>query len=71
VHEAINKMLHYNIGRLPVVSRDHPQQMIGYLGRSGVMQARSQRLEEEARRESGWLDRFRANFKVRSTANLP
>jgi len=58
VHAAINRMLNYNIGRLPVVSREDPQHMVGYLGRSGVMQARLYRLEEEQVREPGWLKRF-------------
>ncbi|HET7376175.1 MAG TPA: chloride channel protein, partial [Anaerolineae bacterium] len=57
VHDAINKMLQYDIGRLPVVDRNDPQRMIGYLGRSGVMQARLRRLEEEHVREPGWLKR--------------
>jgi H+/Cl- antiporter ClcA len=58
VHEAINKMLHYNIGRLPVVSRDDPQQLVGYLGRSGIMQARLRRHADEHIREPGWIGRL-------------
>ncbi len=58
VNAAIGKMLQYNIGRLPVVSRQNPHQMIGYLGRSGVMQARLRRIEEETVREPGWLSRL-------------
>jgi CBS domain-containing protein len=60
VNAAIGKMLQYNIGRLPVVNRDQPGQMIGYLGRSGVMQARLRRLEEETVREPGWIGRLTA-----------
>ncbi|MFN8597491.1 MAG: chloride channel protein [Anaerolineae bacterium] len=58
VHAAINRMLQYDIGRLPVVNRENPRQMVGYLGRSSVMQARLYRLEEEHVREPGWLTRF-------------
>ena len=58
VHAAINRMLQYNIGRLPVVSRQNPRQLVGYLGRSSVMQARLYRLQEEQVREPGWLTRF-------------
>jgi CIC family chloride channel protein len=69
VHAAINQMLEYNIGRLPVVNRDDPQRLIGYVGRSSVMQARSQRLEEEARREPGWISHFRSASTTRSATN--
>jgi CBS domain-containing protein len=56
--EAAAKMLRYNIGRLPVVSPENPTQLVGYLGRSGVMAARARRLEEELVREPGWVNRF-------------
>ncbi|HTP07607.1 MAG TPA: chloride channel protein [Anaerolineae bacterium] len=58
LHEAITRMLYYNVGRLPVVSRDDPHHMIGYLGRSGVMQARLRRHADEHVRERGWIDRL-------------
>ena len=32
---------------LPVVSRDNPRQVLGYLGRAAVMTARLHRLKEE------------------------
>jgi H+/Cl- antiporter ClcA/CBS domain-containing protein len=53
LHEAVMKMLHNNIGRLPVVSRDNPRLLLGYLGRASVMAARLRRLEEEHVREQG------------------
>src|ERR671936_1613545 len=56
--EAAAKMLRYNIGRVPVVSPENPTQLVGYLGRSGVMAARARRLEEELVREPGWVNRF-------------
>jgi CBS domain-containing protein len=53
LHEAVTKMLHYDIGRLPVVTREDPHKLVGYLGRASVMAARLRRLEEEHVREQG------------------
>jgi CIC family chloride channel protein len=53
LHEAVTKMLHYDIGRLPVVTRADPHRLVGYLGRASVMAARLRRLEEEHVREQG------------------
>jgi CIC family chloride channel protein len=53
VQEAIAKMLHQKVGRLIVVARDDPGQMIGYLGRPDIIEARLHRLEEEHLRELG------------------
>jgi chloride channel protein, CIC family len=58
VYDAANKMLKNDIGRLPVVSRENPRQLIGYLGRHGIMQARLKMINEEHQREPGWLSRF-------------
>ena len=58
VHEASNKMLQYNIGRLPVVNRADPHHLVGYLGRSGVLQAHLQRHADENIREPGWIGRL-------------
>jgi CIC family chloride channel protein len=55
LHEASVKMLRNNIGRLPVVDRNDPRKVIGYLGRPGIMAARSRRLNEEHVREPGWI----------------
>jgi CBS domain-containing protein len=55
LYEAIEKMLRHDIGRLPVVSRENPREVLGYLGRAAVMTARLQRLKEEHEREPGWL----------------
>ncbi|MFZ0801437.1 MAG: chloride channel protein [Terriglobales bacterium] len=55
LHEAAAKMLRNNIGRLPVVDRNQPQRVVGYLGRAGIMAARLRRLDEEHVRETGWL----------------
>jgi len=53
--EAIDKMVRHDIGRLPVVDREHPRQVVGYLGRAAVMTARLHRHREEHEREPGWL----------------
>ena len=53
--EAAGKILRHNIGRLPVVDRENPKQVVGYLGRPNIMAARLRRLEEEHIREPGWL----------------
>jgi len=60
LHEAAAKMLRNNIGRLPVVDRNQPQRVVGYLGRSGIMAARLRRLDEEHVRETGWLRAWKA-----------
>jgi chloride channel protein, CIC family len=52
--DAISKMLRYGIGRLVVVSRDNPQQLLGYLGRTGLLEARLRKLQEEELRERRW-----------------
>ncbi|HLI64258.1 MAG TPA: chloride channel protein, partial [Terriglobales bacterium] len=55
LYDAAARMLRANIGRLPVVSRDDPTRIVGYLGRSEVMAARLRRLDEEYVREPGWV----------------
>ncbi len=59
LYEAAAKMLRNDVGRLPVVSRQDPAKLVGYLGRSGIMTARLRRLEEEHVREPGWIKKFR------------
>ena len=59
LYEAAAKMLRNDVGRLPVVSREDPAKLVGYLGRSGIMTARLRRLEEEHVREPGWIKKFR------------
>ncbi len=60
LEDAVHKMLRHDIGRLPVVDRQDPHKLVGYLGRSAVMEARLRRMHEERVREPGWL-----------TANVP
>jgi H+/Cl- antiporter ClcA/CBS domain-containing protein len=58
LHEAAAKMLRHNIGRLPVVDRGNQRQVVGYLGRPGIMAARLRGLDDEHLREPGWIKRF-------------
>jgi len=53
LQEAVTKMLRHDVGRLPVVERRAPHQLVGYLGRAGVMTARLRLHEEEFVREQG------------------
>ena len=46
-------MLENDIGRLPIVERENPRRLVGYLGRAGVMAARVRGFEEEHVRERG------------------
>lgn len=63
LHEALEKMLRYNVGRLPVVERGDEGRIVGYLGRPGIMAARLRRMDEESVREPGWLKGFRGAVK--------
>lgn len=58
LHDAVTRMVRHDIGRLPVVRRDNPQKIVGYLGRASIMTARLRRHEEEHHREAGWLRAF-------------
>jgi len=51
---AVERMLRRGVGRLPVVSRDDPQHLVGYLGRTGVMEARQRSMQDEDLREQSW-----------------
>jgi CBS domain-containing protein len=53
LRDAVRRMLENDIGRLPIVDRDNPRKLVGYLGRSGVMAARVRMFEEETVRERG------------------
>jgi hypothetical protein len=47
-------MISGEIGRLPVVSRDDPRRLFGYLGRTGLLEARQRKLHEDGFRERRW-----------------
>jgi CIC family chloride channel protein len=57
LHDAVEKMLRRNVGRLPVVDPGNPDKLLGYLGRTPIFNARQRRLAEESEVESGWLSR--------------
>lgn len=59
VFVALKRMLQNNVGRLPVVSREDPHRMVGYLSRASVMASWGRHLEDESLREQGWIDKFR------------
>ncbi len=46
-----NRMIVANVGRLPVVSPEHPAQIVGILTRSDLLKARMRMLDEDERRE--------------------
>ena len=58
VAAVLRRLLQHDIGRLPVVDRQHPRQIVGYLTRANVLETWTRRLEEEGVRERGWLDRW-------------
>jgi CBS domain-containing protein len=55
VDDALTTMLRNSVGRLLVVRRENPLQLVGYLGRATILAARLRRLDEEQLREPGWL----------------
>lgn len=57
LHDALNKMLSNDIGRLPVVAREEKNRLVGYLGRARLLEGRMRKLEEESVREPGWIGR--------------
>jgi CBS domain-containing protein len=59
MHEAVARMLTHGVGRLPVVNRDEPRKLIGYLSRTSLLSARLRNLRQETVREEGWLPGLR------------
>ena len=57
--DALFRMLQNDIGRLPVVSREDPKQMVGYLNRSSILGAWTRQMEDERVREHGWVKKWR------------
>jgi len=58
VSEAAQKMLRFEIGRMPVVARGDERTVLGYLPRAGILAARLRRFRDEHVLEQGWLPRF-------------
>jgi CBS domain-containing protein len=69
--DAVTNMLRNNVGRLLVVHRDNPKQLVGYLGRATILAARLRRLEEELVREPGWLHGAAAQRSQADGINRP
>jgi H+/Cl- antiporter ClcA/CBS domain-containing protein len=53
LRDAVERMLENEIGRLPVVAREDPARLVGYLGRSGIVAARRRLVDDERLRERG------------------
>jgi len=66
VSEAAAKLLHFNIGRMPVVDRADGKKVVGYLNRSTILATRLRRFQDEHVLEPGWVKSFPRN---RSTAH--
>jgi CBS domain-containing protein len=60
LQDVIARMLQRDVGRLPVVSREDPKKVTGYLGRADILAARLRQHEEEEVREKGPLLSARA-----------
>lgn len=56
--DALFRMMQNNIGRLPVVSRENPRKLVGYMNRSSVLSAWTRQFEDENLREHGWIRRL-------------
>jgi len=56
---AMHKLLEHEADTLPVVSRDDPSRVVGYVERSAILAAWVQLTRDEHTREEGWLGRLR------------
>lgn len=56
LHDALERMFRHDVGRLPVVERDSPARVTGYLGRASILAARMKLHKEETIRERGGAD---------------
>ncbi len=68
LHDAIAKMLKHDVGRLPVVKRDQPDHVVGYLGRGDILSARTRVHEEEELRSSGPIGKWAGIGRDRDAA---
>ena len=60
VHDAVARMLAHGVGRLPVVSRDDPGHLVGYMSRTSLLSIRFKAQKQETVREDGWLRKVRS-----------
>ncbi len=63
LQSALERMLEHDVGRLPVVSPEHPDRIIGYLGRAAILSARMKVYQEEKVREPGLLAELLKNTR--------
>ena len=68
--DAVTKMLNNNIGRLPVVDRNDPQRLVGYINRASVMGSWRGHLHEEFVRDHGWFRNLRAGVGNRDRGGV-
>lgn len=54
LHDALERMHAHDVGRMPVVKRDAPDRLLGYLGRAAILSARRVRWRENNEAEPGW-----------------
>jgi CIC family chloride channel protein len=47
VEEAVNRMAYAEIGHMPVVARDDPHRLVGWISRGDCLKARRRRFHEE------------------------
>jgi CIC family chloride channel protein len=63
VRQALIRMMTHNIGRLPVVDRAQPKQLVGYLSRGDIMSGYLKQVQDEAEVNKGWIRYFGAKAK--------
>ncbi len=63
VATATERMATNQIGRLPVVERQNPKKILGYLGRASILEGRTQYFVEESQQEREW---FRGSASITS-----
>jgi CBS domain-containing protein len=64
-HDAMVRMLQHDIGRLPIVSRENPQQMLGYFNRASLLGAWTRQIEAQSAPQSGPSKPCRNNSRIR------
>ena len=69
--EAVAKMLHQDVGRLPVVERSDERKAVGYLGRAAILDARGRRFDDEHFREQGWWRRAKPRVAKVQVSDSP
>jgi CIC family chloride channel protein len=57
VEVAVNRMLSRGVGRLPVVRKEAPTRLVGYLSRTSLLSTRLRAVHQETVREDGWFSR--------------